>query len=133
MFLFFALGSSWLQAFFRTQSPLAFPELIVRILFGPAYVSIAPMLWLLAVATTLYSLSNVVINYRLSTGFTHGSLIAVVAGMLQVMALLVFHNSLLQVVYVLILVNAVLFGALLAWDLWLSFSAKGREAPKAAP
>jgi O-antigen/teichoic acid export membrane protein len=103
------------------------PELIVSVLFGAAYVSIAPMLWLLAVATTLYALSNVVINYRLSTGFTHGTLIAVATGVLQVIALLIFHDSLIQVVSVLILVNTALFGTLLAWDVWLSINDKGGQ------
>jgi O-antigen/teichoic acid export membrane protein len=103
------------------------PELIVSVLFGAAYVSIAPMLWLLAVATTLYALSNVVINYRLSTGFTHGTLIAVATGVLQVIALLIFHDSLIQVVSVLILVNTALFGTLLAWDVWLSIKDNGGQ------
>lgn len=44
------------------------PELMVRLLFGAAYLPVAPLLWLYAIATMPYALANVVINYRLSTG-----------------------------------------------------------------
>src|SRR5690606_15968150 len=38
------------------------PELIIRILFGADYLTIAPLLWLYATATALFALANVFIN-----------------------------------------------------------------------
>ena len=47
---------------------LVIPELIVSVLFGQAYMSVAPLLWRYALATAVYALANVVITYRLSIG-----------------------------------------------------------------
>jgi polysaccharide pyruvyl transferase CsaB len=108
---------------------LLLPNLIVNILFGEAYLMIAPMLWLYAVATALYALANVVINYRLSIGNGSGSVVAALAGVMQVVGLLLFHNSLEQVVIVQVLIMAALFTLLMAWDWRLSL--RERRAPAA--
>ncbi len=102
-----------------TAGTLSIPELIVQVLFGSAYLDIAPLLWLYALATMLYALGNVVINYRLSAGHGGGSLVAVVAGLVQVGGLWLFHDSLRQVVLVQIYIMAFLFGTVLAWDIRL--------------
>jgi len=96
------------------------PVFIAQVLFGSAYVSIAPLLAAYAIATALYSMANVVINYRLSIGSSGGSAMAVAAGVAQVIGLWVFHSTLQEVVYVQIYIMAVLVVALLVWDLWLS-------------
>lgn len=98
---------------------LAAPEWIVLGLFGPAYLSIAPLLWLYALATLLYALANVVIHYRLSTGVTGGSVFSLAAGLAQVAALWLWHDSLALVVVVQLGVMAGLTLALLAWELSL--------------
>ncbi len=95
----------------------AFPEAITQILFGPAYLPIAPLLWMYALATTAYALANVVINYRLSIGSTDGAYLAIGAGILQVLLLLFFHDSLHQVVSVQLGLMFCLFAVLLLWDL----------------
>lgn len=100
------------------------PELIVGTLFGPAYLQIAPLLWLYAVATMLYALANVVINYRLSIGDSGGSFVSMGAGIAQVVGLWLFHSSLREVVLVQIGIMAVLLIVLLIWDLWLAFTAQ---------
>ncbi len=100
---------------------LLFPELIVGLLFGAEYLSIAPLLWLYGVATMLYALSNVVISYRLSLGNSGGSVLAVIGGVAQVTALWLFHDSLEQVVLVQIYLMAGLLALLLAWDMALQF------------
>lgn len=94
-----------------------FPEPIVRLLFGPAYLSITPLLWLYALATMFYALANVVINYRLSIGNTGGTYLAIAAGVAQVLLLWFFHASLQQVVVVQLGLMALLFVALLGWDM----------------
>ena len=98
------------------------PELIVNTLFGPAFINIAPLLWLYAVATALYALANVVITYRLSIGDGGGSILAVIAGTAQIAGIWFFHADLRQVVMVQILIMSVLLGLLLAWDTGLFLS-----------
>jgi O-antigen/teichoic acid export membrane protein len=95
---------------------LLFPNLIVQVLFGDAYLGIAPLLWLYGVATALYALANVVINYRLSLGDGFGSVLAVIAGIAQVVSLWLFHDSLRQVVFVQIGIMVALFAGLMVWD-----------------
>lgn len=95
------------------------PELVVSLLFGAQYASIAPLLGFYALAVTCYALSNVVISYRLSLGNAGGSLLALAAGLIQVLALSMLHRDLSQVVFVLISVMGVLFCSLLLWDGWL--------------
>lgn len=95
---------------------LLFPELIVNVLFGNAYLSIAPLLWLYALATMLYALANVVVNYRLSADNSKGVTIALIAGVVQVILLWIFHDSLYQVVVVQIILMGVFFAVLMVWD-----------------
>ena len=92
------------------------PEWIVNVLFGEAYLSVAPLLWLYAIATMLYSLANVVINYRLSADSQFGTYLAVVGGLAQVIGLWIFHASLRQVVIAQIIIMSGLLIALLIWD-----------------
>ena len=96
------------------------PEWIVNILFGQEYLTIAPLLWLYTIATMLYSLANVVINYRLSADETFGTTIAVVGGLAQVIGLWLFHATLRQVVITQIIIMSGLLIALLIWDSWLT-------------
>lgn len=102
-----------------TGGAFLFPGLIVGILFGSAYLSIAPLLGLYAVATTLYSLANVVITYRLSIGNGQGGSLAVIGGAAQVVALWFLHSSLQEVVVVQIALMSGLLVALLGWDWWM--------------
>lgn len=98
---------------------LLFPGLIVTILFGEAYAGMADLLWLYALATAFYALSNVVINYRLSLGDNAGSYLAVVGGIAQVLGVWFLHTSLAQVVWVQIGAMGGMLAILLIWDLSL--------------
>ena len=67
-------------------------------LFGKQYLGIAPLLWLYALATSLYALANVVINYRLSLGMGRDTRFALAAGVAQILGIILFHQTLAQVV-----------------------------------
>lgn len=95
---------------------LFIPEWIVKILFGTQYLQIAPLLWLYAFATSMYALANVIINYRLSLGKGRETRFAIAAGIAQVIGIILFHETLAQVVYVQVIVMAVLFISLLFWN-----------------
>ncbi|MEI7772068.1 MAG: polysaccharide pyruvyl transferase family protein, partial [Chloroflexales bacterium] len=110
---------------------LLLPGLMVQLLFGAAYLPIAPLLWLYAAATMFYALANVVINYRLAIGDGGGSAIVVAAGAAQVGGLWLFHDSLYHVVMVQVVLMAVLLAALIVWD-W-QLARRHRPAPQPAP
>jgi O-antigen/teichoic acid export membrane protein len=95
---------------------LIIPDFIVDILFGTAYLSIAPLLWVYAVATALYALANVIVSYRLSAGSGNGNILVALAGAAQVIGLWFFHDNLAQVVWVQVIIMAGLLSALLLWD-----------------
>ena len=96
---------------------LAAPEFVVTILFGEKYIGVASLLWLYALATSLYAMANVVINYRLSLGMGKETGFAIAAGIAQVAGIILFHRSLEQVVFVQVAVMAGLFLSLL----WKNF------------
>jgi O-antigen/teichoic acid export membrane protein len=102
-----------------TGAAYLIPDAIIGVLFGAAYLPVAPMLWLYAAATALYALANVVINYRLSANNKLGSVFVVAAGIAQVAALWLFHATLRDVVLIQIAIMSCLLVATLAWDLWL--------------
>ena len=95
---------------------LLLPNLIVNLLFGSAYLSIAPLLWLYALATAFYALANVVVTYNLSLGNGNGSFLVLLAGIAQIVGLLIWHANLLTVVMVQVSIMAGLFAILLGWD-----------------
>jgi O-antigen/teichoic acid export membrane protein len=92
------------------------PAWIVNVLFGAQYLNITPLLWLYALATSLYAMANVVINYRLSLGVGRQTGFAIAAGLAQVVGILLFHQTLGQVVWVQVMIMAILFISLLAWN-----------------
>lgn len=97
-----------------------FPEAIIRLLFGPAYLNMASLLWLYAVATALFAMANVIVNYHLSTGKSLGTWLALGAGLAQIGLLVLLHNSLQQVIIVQIALMGTLFIVLVLWDVWLT-------------
>ena len=86
------------------------PELIVHILFGTAYVEIASLLWLYALATSLFAVANMFAYYFLSRSVYGPIYLTFIVGLLQIFGLVAFHDTLLQVV----LLQLVLMGTLLA-------------------
>ncbi len=92
-----------------------FPEFIVSVLFGKAYLVIAPLLWLYAVATSLYALANVIVNYQLSIGKSTSSFFALLGGISQVLVLWFWHGSLEQVVVLQIILMGIMLTTLLIW------------------
>jgi O-antigen/teichoic acid export membrane protein len=114
--LYISLGLVGLVSGIILATTLIIPQFIVNVLFGEAYLSVAPMLWRYALATAVYALANVIITYRLSTDNGFGSVIAVLGGVAQVVLLWLFHASLLQVVMVQIGLMSTMLLVLLVWD-----------------
>ena len=70
-----------------------FPHLIVRIAFGAKYQGAASLLWMFAIAMSLYSLLNVVLVYRLGHHETRTSWLLLAGAVLQAALFVLFHSS----------------------------------------
>jgi O-antigen/teichoic acid export membrane protein len=75
-----------------------FPELVVTIMFGDQYISIAPLLWKYALATSIFAIANIFAYYFLSIGKYIPVIISALLGTTQIGLIIGFHNSLEQVV-----------------------------------
>jgi O-antigen/teichoic acid export membrane protein len=62
-----------------------FPELIVKLMFGEAYMEIAPLLWKYALATAFFALANIFSYYYLSLDNYFPVLLAGIFGILQLL------------------------------------------------
>ena len=85
---------------------LLFPELIIGLLFGDQYMAMAPLLWKYALATSLFAVSNIFAYYYLSLDKYVPVIVSGLFGLLQVVLVSCYHNSLEQVVNVQIIAMA---------------------------
>lgn len=85
---------------------LSFPELIINILFGEQYIAMAPLLWKYAIATSMFAISNIFAYYYLSLDKYVPVIISGVFGMLQMVLVIFYHDSLEQVVHMQIIAMA---------------------------
>ncbi|WP_282041577.1 oligosaccharide flippase family protein [Winogradskyella flava] len=87
---------------------LGCPELIIKLLFGEAYIAMAPLLWKYAIATSMFAISNIFAYYYLSLDKYVPVIISGIFGMLQVALVIFYHDSLAQVVHMQIIAMALL-------------------------
>ncbi len=85
-----------------------FPELVIQLMFGKAYISIAPLLWKYAVATSLFAISNIFAYYFLSIDQYIPVVLSALLGISQVVLIVLFHNTLSDVVIMQIIAMAIL-------------------------
>ena len=85
-----------------------FPEFVIKLMFGSEYLSIAPLLWKYAIATSLFAVANIYAYYFLSLDHYLPVIISGIFGFLQIALIKLFHSSLLQVVSVQIIAMAAL-------------------------
>lgn len=102
---------------------------VLGLLYGPEYVSAAPLLAPYALAASLYTLTNLVITYQIALGKGGETWMPLLAGTAQIIAVLLFHESLTQV----ITIQIILMGALFAVVLWrVLFAADAYSTPRLA-
>lgn len=85
-----------------------FPVFSVHVLFGDAYISIAPLLGWYALATSFFAVSNIFTYYFLSLDHYKPIIIAAFMGIMQIVLIVLFHDSLFQVVYMQVIAMALL-------------------------
>ncbi|MBW2962827.1 oligosaccharide flippase family protein [Mesonia aestuariivivens] len=84
------------------------PEFIIQLMFGKAYLAMAPLLWKYALATSLFAISNVFVYYFLSLEKYIPVIASGVFGIAQVSLIIFFHKSLEQVVEIQIIAMVLL-------------------------
>jgi len=75
-----------------------FPEMIINLMFGSAYMTIASLLWKYAIATSLFAISNIFAYYFLSLDRYIPVILSGVLGISQVAFIIWYHSSLAEVV-----------------------------------
>jgi len=99
-----------------------FPQQIINILFGSEYVSIAPLLWKYALATGVFAVSNIFAYYYLSIGTYIPVIFSGLFGMVQVLCIVFFHDSLEQIVHVQIITMILLMIMQLSFFFFSNFT-----------
>ena len=85
-----------------------FPEFVVGVLFGSAYVSISFLLWKYALATSLFAIANIFAYYYLSLNQYTPVVLSAILGSTQIGLIVLYHDTLEQVVHMQIIAMVVL-------------------------
>lgn len=91
------------------------PELIIQLMFGEAYLAMAPLLWQYALATSLFALSNIFAYYFLSLDEYKPVVFSGLLGVSQIVLIVFFHGNLEMVVQVQIIAMVTLLVAQLIY------------------
>ncbi len=113
--LFKYVGYIGLLSLAIVTSCYLFPELIIKLMFGEAYLAMAPLLWLYALATSLFAISNIFAYYFLSLDHYLPILLSGILGLSQILLVVFFHSSLAMVVQVQIIAMVALLIAQLIY------------------
>lgn len=85
-----------------------FPDLAISLLFGKAYLSGSQILLPYGLFITVLSLAWVVINFNLSIGKVKTVFIPCIGALLQIILIVYFHSSLIQVIMVSLMVSFIM-------------------------
>lgn len=91
-------------------SAALFGSQVLSLLYGEEYASAAHLLAPYALAASLYTLTNLAITYQIALGQGGETWLPIIAGSVQVVAVLIFHGTLSQVITIQILLMGALFG-----------------------
>lgn len=76
-----------------------FPELIIRIFFGAKYIEAVEVVRYFGIAMLPMALLLILMNYFVAKGRTVFSYILLIGAFLEIAAILIFHNSLMAVIF----------------------------------
>jgi len=105
----------------------AFPDIIIALFFGDAYAEAVTLLGFYAAAMLFFSLNMVLIHYSLAIRNLRLMLLADIITLAEVGAIILRHQSLSQIIWVLIWGNLLI---LLCCLPYLVFKQPGRQEPK---
>ena len=90
---------------------IAIPDLVVRVLYGQAYASAAPLLWHYALHAMMLSLGNVVATYLIGCGNRSIGIVSLASTAFQIAAVTLWHPTLDAVIIGLGVGSATLLGS----------------------
>lgn len=93
-----------------------YPGIAIKMLFGAKYLEAAGLLVWFGIFMILFTLSSLLINFGLSLGKTSIVILPLIAAIIQVIMILLFHQTLLTVVYISIFSTALLLAGLLIYS-----------------
>ena len=94
-----------------------FPDLVIQFLFGADYLSMGPLLGWYAVATSFFAISNIFAYYFLSLDKYLPIVFSGFYGLFQIVLILLFHDSLIEVVLMQIIAMGLLLLTQIAYFL----------------
>ena len=109
------LGLVGVICLFLTGIYFLFPTLIIKLVFGKPYLSVAPFLGYFGIFLSLYSLSFLLVNFCLSIKKTKVVILPVIAAIFQIIFIWFFHQNFQQVIWISIAVTALLLVSLLGF------------------
>jgi O-antigen/teichoic acid export membrane protein len=86
-----------------------FAPQILTILYGDAYVTASPLLPIYTIAAALFVLTNLLVTYRVALGRGSETWMPFLAGIVQILGVIIFHETLQQVITVQIATMTILF------------------------
>lgn len=96
--LFKYVGYIGLLSLMIVSTCYMFPELIIKLMFGDAYISMAHLLWQYALVSSLFAISNIFAYYFLSLDHYLPVIFSGVIGLSQILLIFFFHSSLAMIV-----------------------------------
>ncbi len=93
-----------------------FPDLAINLLYGKDYHGASHMLVWFGIFITLFTLSSLLVNYSLSVGKTRVVFFPLVAALVQVLLIYLFHENLMMVILISVFVTALLLVILLIYS-----------------
>lgn len=120
--LFESLLLVFLSSIIITAAYFFWPEFMISLLYGSKYFAIAQNLGFFALFITLYSLSNILLQFFLSIGRTRVAAFPIGGAIFQVVLIWFFHTSIRQVITASFIVTALLLLALLLYYFYYAAS-----------
>ncbi|MDD5415735.1 MAG: oligosaccharide flippase family protein [Candidatus Daviesbacteria bacterium] len=112
-FLMTALGAIFVSGLYWL-----FPTFAINLLYGSAYLEAKNLLIWFAVFISLFTLGSLLVSYLLSLGKTKVVVFPLTAATLQIIAIIFFHQNLLTVISISIIITALLLVALLIYSIY---------------
>lgn len=85
-----------------------FPEFIVANFFGESYMEISIYIWKYVLVTSLFALSNIFVYYFLTLEQYKPVFIAIIVGVLQILACTFYHISIEQIIWIQLIFMSIL-------------------------
>lgn len=92
-----------------------YPSLAIKLLFGSKYLEAQNLLVWFGVFMSLFAMSSLLVNYGLSLGKTFTVILPLIAAILQIILILLFHQTLYLVILVSIFSTSLLLVSLLIY------------------